>query len=145
MTRLLLFSIALCSLSACNTSTSSGEADAQARLELPPGFQEFYDTFHSDSLYQIRHIQWPLQGVKTSEQDTNVINGRYYHRPENWRMHRPIGTNSGFARRISPLGDDLVEEVFADEKGDFGMKRRFAKFDGEWYLIYYSGMKHIAR
>ena len=128
-----------------NSSADTIEITDAGLTELPADFRDFYQKFHADSLYQTSRIMFPLEGLPTTDEGPGIVNGRYYHARENWRMHRPMQDNSGFVRKTRIVSEDLIEEVMADEKGLFGMKRRFAKFDGEWYLIFYSGMNHIAQ
>ncbi len=126
---------------------SCGNENQEENLsaELPADFAEFYKRFHSDSLYQMAHVQFPVQGLPTDVQSDGTRNGILFHTREEWKMHRPLTRNSGFLKKQILVNDDLIEEAIVDEKGLFGMKRRFAKFGNEWYLIYYSGMNHIAQ
>jgi len=34
----------------------------------------------------------------------------------------------------------LITETIRDKRSGFGIKRRFAKFNDKWYLIYYDAM-----
>lgn len=40
---------------------------------LPADFVEFYRRFHSDSLYQIEHINWPLAGKQARQIDSGHV------------------------------------------------------------------------
>ena len=145
MTKYPLFIIGLLLLASCNDNPGQTDTEQENLTEMPEDFQQFYEQFHRDSLYQIERIQFPLQGVRTDETGPGIVNGIYYRAREDWRMHRPLTRNSGFLKKQILVNEDLIEEAIVDEKGLFGMKRRFAKFGEEWYLIYYSGMNHIAQ
>lgn len=127
-----------CFFSCKSKSSAPANDKVETGLALPDGFEGFYEKFHQDSLYQMAHIQFPVQGLRTTE-------GTIYHTQEEWRMQKELTEDSKFTRKIYPLGEDIVEDVIMDSKGEFGMKRRFAKFGEEWFLIYYSGMNHIAK
>lgn len=135
----------LTSLVACQPKdkTTSKEISKEDTTVLPEDYISFYEKFHTDSLYQMSHIQWPLQGIQTEERDSNIINGRFYHKQENWLMHKSLSEEMGYSQSTKILADDLLEETMVDSQGQFGMKRRFAKISKEWYLIYYSGLNHI--
>ena len=120
------------------------ESIATSDTQMPADFSAFYDKFHSDSLYQIAHISWPLQGDKSEQ-----IDSTHYQKKEttweqgNWRMHRPVDYRSGdYKRQVQMLGDGLLIEYITITAGGYGIERRFAKQpDGEWNLIYYSDMQ----
>lgn len=143
---LLFLSILLC-FTACNSSEQPQEEtiNEETMIDLPGDFAVFYKTFHEDSLFQMSRIMWPLQGLETTDAGENIVNGKYYHSKENWLMHRRMTKDTGFSGSMKLLGEDLIEETLIDGNGQFGMQRRFSKFGEEWYLIYYSGLNHIAQ
>ena len=60
-------------------------------------------------------------------------------------MHRPIeDAGTQFARSMKKVSDDIVIENITVGGGQYGMQRRFSKFDDGWYLIYYAGMNRLA-
>lgn len=129
-----------------NNSNVPAEADQtmSASAELPESFKNFYEKFHRDSLFQMAHIIWPLQGEKTVQTDsssTEVIPHNWT--PEEWLMHKPIDLGNGeFVREVSMMGDFMVIEVVKTRMYGYGIERRFAKqSDNDWALIYYSDMK----
>jgi|GEM_PF-469715 len=110
---------------------------------LPEGFTDFYDRFHADSLYQIAHIVWPLEGKTNVQIDSTksmILDTTWL--PEYWQMHRPVDFGKGeYRQQVEQLGDVLVIERIFTQVGNFGLERRFAKSpSGEWELIYYSDM-----
>jgi hypothetical protein len=140
---LLLGGLAACKrnnnpLPASETSaTASGNA-------LPADFEPFYQQFHRDSLYQVAHIAWPLQGDRSVQVDSSTYQKQAHQwQPENWVMHRPVDYASGdYRREIRMLGDIVVTEFILIKAGGYGIERRFAKRpDGEWEMIFYSDMQ----
>lgn len=123
------------------------EADQDLGLdETYADFQKFYVQFHQDSLYQMAHITFPLQGIPD-----NVANADYYSEgftfeASDWVMNKPINLEeSRFKRSLRTIGTQLVVEQLVHESGSYGMERRFAKIDDEWMLIYYQGINPINR
>lgn len=131
---------------ACKQKSDSPKVESvtTANAELPADFNAFYEKFHTDSLYQMSHISWPLQGDRSRQVDST-----HYQKTDatweqsNWTMHHPVDYSSGdFKRQVQTLGDGLVVEYILITAGGYGIERRFAKQpDGEWNLIYYSDMQ----
>lgn len=110
---------------------------------IPADFVTFYEKFHRDSLYQMAHIAWPLQGETTIQKDTMKAEKKtIYWEKNQWKMHRTIDFSTGeFKQTLTPVGDGIVMEVIKYSAANFGLERRFAKnMDGEWELIFYSDM-----
>jgi len=107
-------------------------------------FQTFYDQFHKDSLFQVNHITFPLEGLPPQADSLTFVKG-YRWQKEDWRMQKPIDTSSGeFSKTYSNLGSDMIIEHITHETGQFGIQRRFAKIGGEWNLIYYAALNRVA-
>ena len=156
MLRTLLLFLALAGLNACRNQTPSSsnvpdqaaQTTQAAEVKLPSDFMEFYQKFHRDSLYQMEHIAWPLQGdasVPTGE-DTRVKKMMAWE-PKDWIMHRPVDfSTSEFVRNWELLGDELIIERIRYAAANYGLERRFVKqYNGEWELIYYSDMQEVGR
>ena len=129
----LFFLLIIGSAWACQPADDQQESD---------DFAAFYEQFHQDSLYQINHISFPLEGLphNARREDPNF---RWH--AEDWQMHRPFDSrHAGFDIEQVRLGEDLGVEKIISSNGQFGMMRRFARLNGEWYLIYYAGMNAIA-
>ena len=132
---LLLTSLGLLQ-TACQKTTPPLEGEAAAVEEAD--FDTFYQLFHSDSLYQMAHIQFPLQGVSSRPEDHGT---GFRWGKEDWRMHRSFDASSSFRSEFTSLGDDLVIENIVHKNGQYGMERRFSRLGGdEWYLIYYAAL-----
>lgn len=111
---------------------------------LPPDFLAFYRRFHEDSLYQLEHVIFPLQGLPAEADSATIADGKYRWQKENWVMHHPFENAEGeFARSLKKISDEMVIENIT-VAGQYGMQRRFSKSGNEWYLIYYAGMNKLA-
>lgn len=106
------------------------------------GFEVFYERFHEDSLYQIEHIQFPLQGVSSNPTDHHSA---FRWERADWAMHRRFNeAESGFRSEFTRLGDDFIIERIVHREGLYGMERRFSRLGGQdWYLIYYAALHPI--
>lgn len=111
---------------------------------LGEDFLTFYEQFHADSIFQVNHITWPLDGLPSNADSATLVDGNYKWTPENWVFHRPLDEgNQEFTRQQSTFGDGMVIEIIKHQSGQYGMIRRFAKLGDEWHLIYYAGMNKI--
>ncbi|MEM8523282.1 MAG: hypothetical protein AAGG68_01500 [Bacteroidota bacterium] len=108
-------------------------------------FEAFYNRFHSDSVYQIEHILFPLQGLPTNADTTILRNRDFYYQKEGWVVQNRLPENSDFRSEIAAIDSALVIERILHQSGQYAMERRFAKMDGEWMLIYYAGVNRVAQ
>ncbi len=137
--------------SACQNQPSGSNAalpaqpaeTMQTNAQLPADFVEFYKRFHSDSLYQMSHIDWPLSGKLARQVDSSHVDLESTKwRPETWRFQQAVDFSKGeFVQDLEPLGDVMVIERIRTPGNEFSLERRFAKRpDNEWELIYYKDM-----
>lgn len=113
---------------------------------LPAGFTEFYQRFHTDSIFQMAHIVFPLEGLPPQADTKALADKSFRWQAEDWQMMRPVDWQmSEYERIILPLGSTLVEEHIVHPESGIGMKRRFSVIGDEWHLIYYAGMNRIAK
>lgn len=107
-------------------------------------FSAFYEKFMQDSLFQIQHVNFPLEGIPDNAiaYEDSLQNFRWT--AENWRMHRPIDfEQTKFEQNFQTLGDELIIENIVEPTVSYGMVRRWAKIGGQWSLIYYAGLNPI--
>ena len=105
---------------------------------LPADFESFYNTFHSDSLFQIDHINFPLDGATKAKGNNIDMMIPVKWEKADWIMHKPFNDhNNTFVRKFYMIGPVVVEKI-SDQNQFFSMERRFNKFDNEWFLIYYA-------
>jgi hypothetical protein len=129
---------------ACKNQSDTNIQVTNDMAGLPEGFMAFYEEFHADSLYQIAHIVWPLEG----EKGVQVGDGRVEIQsvewlPESWKMHRRVDFSKGeYRQELEPVGEIMVIERIYTKLGNYGLERRFAKSpSGEWELIFYGDMR----
>lgn len=112
--------------------------------EMPDGFADFFEKFHQDSLFQMAHTTFPLEGIPANADSLDLVTNSFRWQADSWIMHRPFNSMDGqFKRKFVPLGDDLVVEQIKGVQGQYGMQRRFAREGNDWYLIYYAGMNRL--
>lgn len=127
-----------------NTPTQVDQTSVLPATEpLPEGFLAFYEKFHADSLYQMTHINWPLQGDKSVAVDSSTFQLQEVHwEAKNWRMHHAGFNPNDYRVERQTIGDVMVVERVMAKAVNYGLERRFAKQpDGEWALIFYSDMR----
>ncbi len=144
---LLLLGVSL--LWSCGQQPAETEETAEIAAELPDGaygdFPEFYQRFMTDSLFQIEHITFPLQGLPSDAKSNDFSNEDFRWQKENWVMHRAFDSSkSGFQVEFIPISPSVIQERITHHTGQYGMMRRFAKLGDEWFLIYYAGLNRLA-
>ncbi len=114
---------------------------------LPDDFLTFYDRFHTDSLYQMDHIIFPLEGLPHSTGDgDSIITKRFFWQRPDWKKHNHFTDPSGqFEHWYEVLNERVIEHWVQMKGTDLVIHRRFAKLDDEWFLIYYAGMRPHGR
>jgi len=134
----------------CNpkADVSTTGAEGQKAVDtLPDDFVAFFDRFHTDSAYQMAHIMFPLEGLPTSTGDGDTLTTtRYYWQKADWKIHRRF-TDPGhdFEQWYEVLNDRVIEHWILMKGTNLHMKRRFAKLEDGWYLIYYQGLRPTNR
>ena len=111
---------------------------------LPNDFLTFYHHFHDDSLYQLKHILFPLEGLPPQADSVILADKNFRWQQEDWVLHQPFeNVNGEFSRTYEKINDRLIIENIRFMNAPFGMQRRFSKSGDEWYLIYYAGMNRL--
>jgi len=105
--------------------------------ELPLAFIEFYKRFHSDSIYQLNHIRFPLAGQIYDDQN-GPLDKRWLK--SNWKQHTQPSNNHDMYETTYEVFHNIIEENIRTRSLPFSMSRRFAKMDTAYYLIYYKEM-----
>ena len=111
---IILFSLMLIISSCGSDADNSGDNDQndvqEGQIDLTD-FYAFYQKFHKDSIYQIDHISWPLEGLPSDADSATIASGTFYWTRDNWRMHKPFDFEmSEFKRQINPINDIMVSE-----------------------------------
>jgi Domain of unknown function (DUF4348) len=111
--------------------------------ELPADFVSFYEKFHADSLFQMAHISFPLEGYPMSP-DSATLASNFRWTSDKWLMHKGLMfVDSLYTRRFDMPLPTVITEVIMQRDRPFGTYRRFLKRDDSWFLIFYSDMNRI--
>ncbi len=113
---------------------------------LPVDFQVFYELFHRDSLFQMEHIRFPLEGLPDYADSLTIAAGQYFWEAEEWVIHQQqLLDDPEFTREVSMFGDFVVRERFVHKERPLLTERRFSKEGDDWFLIYYAGLNTFHR
>jgi hypothetical protein len=149
-----VFYFILCTLFIAFTSCKNKQSkevkepvmSSEETQSLPADFLDFYKKFHSDSTYQMAHIQFPLQGYPTQvDNDTTVfVEESFRWQADKWIMHRMEAfSDTAFTRKFETPMPMFVNEMIHQKNSPFKMFRRFYKRDNDWFLIYYGAMNAV--
>ncbi len=131
----------LCSCVWWSCKDKEKKQNTSSSLSSLGDFESFYEKFHADSLYQIEHISFPLQGLPTFADSAVLADREYYWSKDLWVMHKkPELDTSGYQRELSSFGSSVIVERLINPVQSVFMERRFSKIGDQWYLIYYSGL-----
>jgi len=112
-----------------------------AATAIPPDFMVFYSQFHSDSIYQMKHINFPLEGFPAYADSLTVLEKTFRWQEEDWRMHRNMEERKqDFHKNLVQVSDGLIFEYIPTGDNKLWMERRFLKTGNEWRLIYFSDL-----
>lgn len=106
----------------CNTQITVNET-----------FAEFDRRFHSDSLFQMSRIKFPLKGKLVDGFDKKDWSAK------NWSMIKSlvtVNTKGKDYKKQTHFSDALVTEKIWIENSGFSFERHFKKVNGEWFLVY---------
>lgn len=140
MSKIKFFSIvlfAIITVGGCKKSESA------ASVKLPPGFEDFYKKFHEDSIYQIDHILFPLEGLPSISDNPGTED--FHWDLQSWIMHRSFTDFKDYDREFIVLDSTIVIEKIQLKNKEYGMERRFAKSGNQWQLIYYAAMNKLIK
>ena len=108
---------------------------------IPGDFFVFYTKFHEDSLYQIEHINFPLEGVPPYADSLVLAENNFHWQKEDWRMHKILeDRKEHFHENLVLASDGLIFEFIPTGDEKLWIERRFLKSGKDWRLIYYSGL-----
>ena len=122
----------------CKDKTNSSEGESAPGIEK--GFLSFYEKYSKDSLFQIEHTVFPIEGVKARHDENEMIDPDFRWTQENWVFQKEFDDmNGAFTREFYNLNGVIVEKI-ADKSENFTMERRFGNLSSGWHLIYYREM-----
>lgn len=100
-------------------------------------FKAFYEKFGKDSLFQLEHTVFPLEGMKRPLDSLDVPDPSFRWQRTGWIVHKTYDDMDGtFSREFIDMGGLVIERI-SDESGRYTMERRFGKLSDGWNLIYY--------
>ncbi|HHH52817.1 MAG TPA: DUF4348 domain-containing protein [Bacteroidetes bacterium] len=137
---LIFFSINSCKQNTETKNTENTTIRVDTSLsDLPEDFVLFYNKFSRDSLYQMKHISFPLDGATRAPGSNGDSLIPYHWRRDKWQLHHEFDDfNKIFTRKFIVVDKNLIVEQITGVDGLFKMERRFAKLNDGWNLIYYS-------
>lgn len=98
-------------------------------------FDEFNIRFHTDSIFQLARINFPIEGKSIDGFDRNEWNS------ENWEMLKtPVVDKSENKEYEHSLvkSDTLVVEKYWIKDSGFLVERKFKRVKNKWFLTYYN-------
>ena len=128
MRRFILPLIVLIVFSCKNTGQTKATVESES-------FDVFNQRFHTDSLFQLSRVKFPIEG-----QQIDAFDERDWT-PNNWIMLKvPVAENVDTTEYKHSLKKTAasVEEAYWVEESGFHVERQFKLIDGKWYLTYYN-------
>lgn len=107
--------------------------------KLPDDFHAFYDSYHSDSTFQMERTLFPLNGLTQSSDSTKVAEEVVWQKEE-WILHKPFDSQNGTFERTFTNIEGIITEYISANNGMFSLEKRYARLAGQWHLIYYQEM-----
>lgn len=125
-----LFFILLLAIS-CGKKTE----DIQVQSE---NFEEFNQHFHSDSVFQLSRIKFPVEGIHRDGWE------EYKWTKENWEiLKNPVTKSNPFPNEYKHQlisSDTLVIEKYWIEDSGFQCERKFQLIKDKWFMVSYYDM-----
>ncbi|WET01941.1 hypothetical protein [Flavobacterium sp. YJ01] len=113
---------------------SKNKASKQ-KLEVAENFEEFNKKFHSDSIFQVSRVDFPIEGKHVSGFE------QYNWTRKNWEFHAiPVSEKIEIGEYEHSLTktDSLITERFWIPDSGFEVERQFKLINNKWFLIYYN-------
>ena len=116
------------------------EKDENAGMYETKEFKDFYERFGTDSVYQMQHVVFPLEGIRAMRDSLDIPDPNFKWQEDKWIVHGLFDDMNGtFIREFLSMKGIVIEKI-TDQSGTFTMERRFAKLASGWNLIYYREM-----
>jgi hypothetical protein len=121
-------------------STESKDNSNVSMINESKEFENFYQKFSTDSVFQLEHTVFPLEGIRSPKDSLDKPDPNFRWTRDNWVIHHSFDDANGtFSREFVEM-PGLVSEIISDQSGQFSMERRFGKLSSGWHLIYYREM-----
>lgn len=108
---------------------------SKQKLEVAENFEEFNKKFHSDSIFQVSRVDFPIEGKHVSGFE------QYNWTRKNWEfLAIPVSekTEIGEYEHSLVKTDSLITERFWIPDSGFEVERQFKLIDNKWFLIFYN-------
>lgn len=95
-------------------------------------FDNFYKRFHTDSLFQISRVQFPLRGQRIN------LKGTSSWKKEKWLMIKGTASEvdrNEFNVKTTRKPDSYFEGIYCKNCG-FSFEMEYKLVNGKWYLVY---------
>jgi len=112
----------------CSCNNTSAPNTTEQVIEIPEAFVSFYEKFHSDSIFQLNHIVFPLK----QKSDSSL-----WLKSE-WKLHKPFDNQNGAYLREYDNFNGIIIESIREKNNMFLIQRRFAPSGDSYNLIYYT-------
>ncbi len=133
-----------CQNNSTPNAPSQQEEPTTSSAELPADFVAFYERFHLDSLYQMNHIDFPLEGTPPMHDTLTLQEPSFRWKASEWILHKPFAQDlQGYQQSFLKFEDGIIIEKIIQAQVNIGMERRFVKREDEWVLIYYAAMSPL--
>ncbi len=119
----LLFALALLSVS-CRSVKNQGAKE---------NFDAFYESFLTDSTFQMERVQFPLQGLRFGEEEDST---HTWFREEWIMLRKPQLEGTEFERNLLVMGDTLATDEIMLKNSGFYFKMVFEPVKKKWHLVY---------
>ncbi len=95
---------------------------------IPESFFNFYNRFHTDSVFQMEHIAFPIPEQEDGKKYTE----------ESWIINKAFSVDEVNYQRKLQSTNGIIYEIIYHTQGIFTLERRFTKLSDEsWNLIFY--------
>ena len=99
----------------------------EEKVEIPEEFVSFYEQFHTDTMFQLEHIIFPLSQRSDSSKWMK----------EDWVFHKAFDSQDGAYTREFDNFNGIIIETVREQNNSFKIERRFSPSEGSFNLIYY--------
>ncbi|MEZ5057070.1 MAG: hypothetical protein R2879_08535 [Saprospiraceae bacterium] len=141
--RFIVVATVLLFIFSCSSERKSTPVESGSGLTNLEDFNAFYMRFHRDTAYQAAHITFPLEGLPANADSLTFSSNDFKWNRSDWKYHQLLDDEE-FTRNFLILNEKMVSESIRLKNSNLGLVRRFAKMDGDWYLIYYAGLNQVA-
>ncbi len=126
-------------IAACNKKTDnhkevSTELAQDKECSVQEDFDEFFLKFHSDSMFQMNRIIFPLEGFRSEGEE---IDSAFYWNKEDWVLHENTHIDTTIFTEEKVVSEtEIIHKVYIKDSG-FYIERVFNLINCKWYLVYY--------